>query len=349
MRLRTIIGNSVPDAMRRVQMELGPNAFVLETHSEKGSTRIVAADVEREEPAEGLMRLRAELALLRHELVEGRSPAQRPASEIQPRLRLVEARLTEQGLAPSLLTRVLTLLAAAPESEGDPISPVESLYCRNAVAGLVPDPGAIKEQRPRCFAFVGPPGAGKTTTIAKVAEQTRKENASLGLITLDSMRPGAAELLASVAERLGIPFRSVRGPDSLDRAMREFEKISVVLVDTIGVAWRERAPLDALRERLPPKRGLAVHLVLPAHVESTSLRSTARAYQDLSPAAIVFTRVDETERLGSLINLPAELSIPVAALTYGTSLAGDLAAASRILLADLVLGRRNSQLKKTET
>ncbi len=350
MRLRTIHGRSVADALRRVQQELGPNALVLETHDGAGGAEVVAADVEREEPAEGLMRLRAELALLRREMRQAApAPAEAgagPLPAVLPRLAKVAERLLDQDLAAELLERVLKVLRAAPEQEGDPIDPAKSDLCRTALAGLIPGTGPSAARKARCHAFVGPPGAGKSTTIAKLAEQSRRAgDSSFGVITLDADRPGSGEILASCAERLAIPYRAVRGPEDLLHAVDSLGKLTTLLVDTAGLGFRENASLAALRERLNLPHQLVAYLVLPASMEARALRASVRAFLPFAPAGLVFTKVDEAERLGCLVNLPAELGLPVAALGHGRLLSGDLARSSRNLIADLVLGRRSSSME----
>lgn len=354
MRLRTIVGKSVSDALRRVQEELGPGALVLETHTRDGKTEVVAAEVERERPTEGLMRLRAEVALLRRELAEGSEaltgprepslPTRKPT--VHPRLARVEQRLLEQDLRPDLVSRVLAMISKAPASEGSPLDPRKSDYCRNAVAGQVPGVSANGGKTARCFAFAGPPGAGKTTTIAKLAEQTRRRaGQSLGLLTLDGERPGGGALLSACAERLKIPFRSVRGPEDIQRAFESLGQPRTVLIDTAGLGFRDTAALNTLKERLQIPHQIAVHLVLPANVETDSLLGMAKAFRDLTPAAVVFTKIDETERFGNLVNVPAHLDLPVAALCHGRILTSDLAPATRPMIADLILGRRTPNLE----
>lgn len=346
MRLRTVVGHSVSEALSRVQKELGPNALVLETRTRDGRAEVVAADVEREKPTEGLMRLRAEVALLRRELGERNNPA--PESPpVQTRLALVEKRLSEQDLHPELTTRVLEMIARAPNSEGDPIDPGKSTYARNAVAGLLPGIPPSGAAKPRCFVFVGPPGAGKTTTIAKLAEQTpRSAHRSLGILTLDGERPGSTEILRACSERLKVPMRTLRGPEEVEAALDSMAGQSTILLDTAGFSFRDRAAINALRERLRRPHQVAVHLVLPANLESMALRATARALECMKPSAITFTKLDETGRFGNLINLPVAMELPVAALCNGRSISGHLQPATRALVADLILGRRDSSLEK---
>jgi len=375
MRLRTIVGTDVKDALERVQEQLGAQALVLETRTTAAGTEIVAAEVEREEPAEGVMRLRAELALLRKELASFRDgaagtsgpsassasaktvhavePAQRvepvvraapPSSRIAERLALVAQRLGEQGLSPDLLERVLDIASRAPADEGSPLDPARSDYCLNAVAGLLPGLGPKAAHTARCYAFVGPGGSGKTTTIAKLATaRARSGDRSFGIVTLDGERPGGSEVLERTADRIKVPFARVRGAQDLTLALDELggdRGPRMILVDTAGTGPRETAALGALKEKLRLPGRVAVHLVLPANLEEQSMCAAGARFRDFAPSSLVFTKVDETHRLGALVNLPAAMELPVVAIGHGESVESDLAPATRRLIAEIVLGRR---------
>lgn len=354
MRLRTIVGPSMDAALEQVQKELGPNAMVLETRTGAGGAEVVAADVEREEPAEGLMRLRAEIALLRRELLEARPAAPAPVAAaaeaarpaVHPRLALVEQRLRTMAVDRRLIQRVLTMLAEAKSRDTAPIDPRTSDACLNSVAGLLPGVGPAGRTAARAYAFVGPAGAGKTTTIAKLAELSRAEgDRSLAILSLDSERPGKTELLETTCARLGLGFAVARGGDDFGPAIDRIRDRRTVLIDTGGLGPREGAAIEVLRERLHHPGQVAVHLVVPANMEPLALRAAAELFRPLGPAAIVFTKVDETRVLGELINLPCALDLPVAAIGHGPSPVRDLAPATRRLVAELVLGRRSSDLR----
>lgn len=353
MRLKTFVGASMAEALDRVQKELGADALVLETRSRGDATEIVAAEVEREEPAEGVMKLRAEVALLRRDLerlAPGAQPAPlpMPAAEAAPgtpqeapRLRPIASRLRAMGVSEPLLRRILDLVANAPAAEGDPIDPRKSPFTLSAVAGMLPGIGPTPEKTARCFAFVGPGGAGKTTTIAKLVEQrAAKGDKNFAVLSLDADRPGGADLLAKQADRLGIAFAAVRGSLDIQRALEVVGAPRLVLIDTAGIGPRESVALDALRERLGDESKVAVHLVLPANLEEQAMQMSARSFQPMKPSTLVFTKVDETARLGSLLNVPVALELPIAALGHGRSLDGHLAPGTRRLVAELVLGLR---------
>jgi flagellar biosynthesis GTPase FlhF len=387
MRLKTFVSPSVASALERVSDELGPNALILETAQEGEMTRIVAADVEREEPVEGLMRLRAELALLRREIAQqsetlrslmaermsrraespaahaaeaaslaaeiaagggrdAKSLAPRPAVATQvaplvlPRLAPIERRLREQGLRDDLLRRVLALCAGAPKREGDPLLPTRTEFGLAAVAGLLPGLPPAGDRRVRAFVFTGPPRAGKTSTLLKLAARAKpSERAQMAIVSLDD-RPAANEALRRAAEKGGVAFATARGAEDLIRRFDELGAPRTLLVDAGGASARERNAVTALRERLHLPGQVAVHLVLPLDAGAAANIAAGRPLLALEPSSLVLTRVDLADRLGDLFNLPIALELPIAAIAHGDQAAADLVPATRRLAAELLLGRK---------
>ncbi len=68
--------------------------------------------------------------------------------------------------------------------------------------------------------FVGPPGVGKTTTIAKIAAQEKvRGKRALGVVAADAFRAGAVEQLRTYAAIIGAPFRTARTIEDIDQAI----------------------------------------------------------------------------------------------------------------------------------
>lgn len=409
MRLKTIVSPSVSHALEQVNLELGPHALILETEQEGELTRIVAADVEREEPIEGLMRLRAEIALLRRELQQQNeiiralvvrtrengmaysqsvvantvhanpihanpihaNPAQaNPARSIaapstgvpsnaivrptrtatvatnpealasRARFAFLERRLREQGVRGDLIERVLTLCVDAPPSEGDPLQPTKSEWCVTALAGVMPGIGPAGNRKARCFVFVGPPGSGKSTMLAKLLQQSKSpDHAGLAVISLDD-RAASNVLLQRTTQRLRVRHAVARGAEDLVRVIKDLNEPKTLLIDTAGYSSRERRAIAALRERMPQAGQVVVHLVLGGDQDDATTVAAARSFADASPSALLLTRLDLATRFGGIVNASAALSLPIAALGHGAALAGDLTVPNRRQVAELVLGRR---------
>jgi flagellar biosynthesis protein FlhF len=186
-------------------------------------------------------------------------------------------------------------------------------------------------------AFVGPPGVGKTTTVARIAAQTRvRAGRRLGLVAADDYRVGATDQLRLYADIIGVPFVATFSTDELQAVM---DKVitGTVLVDTAGRGTRDRELRDVLT-LLGAHPRVRTHLVMAA---STTVRDAVRligAYERARPARVVLTRLDEADCIGPLVGVLRERNLRISFLGTGQRVPDDLARASAATLAAHVLG-----------
>lgn len=181
-------------------------------------------------------------------------------------------------------------------------------------------------ERGGCFALAGPSGAGKTTTIAKLAARHARRHGrdAVGLISIDSYRVGAREQLAAFARILGVPMKVADDPAGLDAARRALAPCSLVLVDTAGVGQRDfrlREQCALIRSQAGELRPL---LVLPANADLETLDDVLRACRPLAPEACVITKIDETASLGPVLSAAMRGRLPIAQLGTGPRIPEDL-------------------------
>jgi flagellar biosynthesis protein FlhF len=191
----------------------------------------------------------------------------------------------------------------------------------------------------RVEVFIGPPGVGKTTTIAKIAAQERARRGQvLGLVGADAFRAGAVEQLRTYASIIGSPFRVARTVEDLDKAIARNRRHSM-LVDTAGRSSSDGGLRD-LRRLLGTRRGVRTHLVMAADTGAASARRILDAYRDVNPDRVVITKVDEAESLSPLLGVVADRGIPVSYVTTGQRVPEDLDRATPAMLAGVLLRDR---------
>ena len=241
----------------------------------------------------------------------------------------VVARLTACGIE--------TEIAEAAAAE---LSPAE---CRNlteavlaraletAVASLAtPD-----KSHARVEVFVGPPGVGKTTTIAKIAAQSRAaQGPALGMIAADGFRAGAVEHLRSYAAIIGAPFRIARTADELDRTIDASRH--AVLVDTAGRSPRDGGFNDLLAV-LDRKKQVRTHLVMAADTSPAAARKVMDRYAPAHPTRVVITKLDEAESVAPLLSVIRERQLRVSYLACGQRVPEDLERATPSWLASALI------------
>ena len=145
----------------------------------------------------------------------------------------------------------------------------------------------------RTIAIVGPAGAGKTLTVAKLAHAFAER--SPFSVRLVSLEPGeGAERLTALTDGLDVDRREADTPEAAKSAVRAPGNDGVVLVDTPPVSAGDGEGLAALGKLLAAARPDETHLIAPAGYDARSLLHLNAAIDPLFPAnRILISRIDE--------------------------------------------------------
>ena len=176
--------------------------------------------------------------------------------------------------------------------------------------------------------LVGPTGAGKTTTLVKMAAQfSERTQRRAGVITLDCERIAASERLKTFAEILEVPFAVAFSAQDLFQALGRQWMADLVLIDTAGHSPFRPEPLARL-ERCAEAAGIdRTLLVLPLATRGRDAVRLAQRYHRLKPSALVVTKFDETDNVVSLLDILGAAGLPLSHVTMGPSVPEDLAQA----------------------
>lgn len=155
------------------------------------------------------------------------------------------------------------------------------------------------------IAFIGATGAGKTTTIAKLATRFVLEHgpANIILATLDSHRVGGREQLGSYAKILGIPLRTLYDSDDLSELLEHYHGRKLVLIDTAGLSPNDIHHQGQITLLQSTNRNLSICPVLSATSQVSTLKQVIHAYHSLRPEVCVLTKLDEASSLGGILSL----------------------------------------------
>lgn len=189
--------------------------------------------------------------------------------------------------------------------------------------------------------LVGPTGAGKTTTIAKLAARAALiDNRRVRVVTLDNFRVGAIDQIRIYCELIGVPLVTIDRVDDLVELLERDDTLT--LIDTAGRSPRDCGPLRELAAGLRTlrRRSVEIHLVVPAESALDSLPRLAARYRPLPLARLLVTKLDEADSIASLPRMPERLELPITWVTTGQAVPEDLEQPTTARLRELALNQR---------
>jgi flagellar biosynthesis protein FlhF len=212
-------------------------------------------------------------------------------------------------------------------------------FYSDAVQSLVRVTGpfhcATKQRR---VALVGPTGVGKTTTIAKLAANLLLQGGMrIALVTIDTYRIAAVEQLKIYGELMNVPVEVVLTPEQLQEVFARHQDKDLILIDTAGRSPKDEVSIAELNKFLGPESGTENHLVLAASTRDSELQSTVGNFGRLPLHSLVFTKLDECDQRGSLLNVPLHQNLPLSYLTNGQRVPEDLLVADPAAVAGFVI------------
>ncbi|MFQ5828959.1 MAG: flagellar biosynthesis protein FlhF [Candidatus Methylomirabilia bacterium] len=250
------------------------------------------------------------------------------------RLQAVYHRLCEQDVPDAMAQALLKGLLG----NGHPLKGAEpmTVTARRLLADnltVVPARWAAERDRARRIAFIGPTGAGKTTTLVKVAARAHlTHHLPVALLTMDTYRIGAIPQLEAYAELLQVPLKVAARPEEMAQALSELDDRDLIFIDTMG-----RSPLEHSMQELVPfleaARADEVHLVLSVTTRTVDLLRATDTFARLRPNRLCFTKLDETAHYGGILTVSHQTGLPLTWLGIGQEVPDDLeeAEAERIV------------------
>lgn len=254
----------------------------------------------------------------------------------------IEQDLERSGLAPTAVKKIIDYIAPAIEQgedrEGLRYSIVEAFAQTVSCSG----PLKLKKNSQKIVALVGPTGVGKTTTTAKLAAMyAMNKGASVALVTTDNFRVGAVEQLKTYARIMDLPLDVVATPEEMKKVLEKHADRDLIIIDTAGRSPKDDERLGELSALIGVDPSIEVHLCLSATTKDRELEDTVKRFSVLPISRLLFTKLDESESLGCIVNTHLATGLPLSYFTNGQMVPEDISMASARKLANLLISRTN--------
>lgn len=196
------------------------------------------------------------------------------------------------------------------------------------------------------FAFWGPTGVGKTTTIAKLAARYVIENdrRDVVLLSTDRIRIAAHDQLKSLGQILNIQVDIIDDLKNLPKRLKALSQNALVLIDTPGISRQD----ELFKEHLAAMRCCEhIHhtLVLSANSQYQMLQACVHSYRLLGIESCVLTKLDECASLGDGLSVLAVNKLPLSYITDGQRVPEDIATirSHQLVTKAVTLSKRYAQ------
>jgi len=197
------------------------------------------------------------------------------------------------------------------------------------------------DKKPKIVFFMGPTGVGKTTTIAKLSSKLMlEEKKKIAIFTADTYRIAAVEQIKTYANILSIPVEVVYEKRDVENYLPKYKDYDYILVDTAGRSHKNKEQVDDLKALFEAfaKYDILTYLVLSATTKYKDLKKITSLYEDISDYSLIFTKLDETDAIGNVLNVKLDTGMPLAYISYGQNVPDDIEIMNPQIIAKQVLG-----------
>ncbi|WAA13586.1 flagellar biosynthesis protein FlhF [Fervidibacillus halotolerans] len=359
MKVKKYTAPNMQEAMKQIRSELGRDAIILnsrEIHKggllrffRKKRIEVIAA-IDKERPISrnihkqelstynhskqitGFQTKREEENLLKEiasikNMVATIADENKDFGNVPPPFRPLMGRLSQQRIDQRLLDELSDFLLEKYYEHNKNVTDVEGKKYAKQFFSKKLQPysfGGMSFQK-KMVMCLGPTGVGKTTTLAKLAAHAKLDlQKSIAFITTDTYRIGAVEQLKTYAKILDVPLEVCYTSKDFQRAVHRFQTYDMTFIDTAGRNFRYSKNVQELDRIIDSTRDMETYLVFSLTAKEDDMSAIYEQFSNVAIDKLIFTKLDETDHYGSLINIPLKYKKGVAYITTGQDVPDDI-------------------------
>ena len=315
MQQKNFIAPSVTEALLQIKEELGEDAIIISTEK-SGDGFLVVAATDKKANLKPIINSISKVS---------------PTKQVYDETRLKKA-LLRHGVLDNEQERILGIAKAISKEKSifD-----DKLLLEKSFAKIFNFKNIFDTKNPFKM-FMGIPGSGKSTAIAKVATKAKLKGIDSLIISTDSIRAGADSQLRAFADILDISFHSVKtGKELFEISHKLDTKNKLVLIDTPGINPFVDSEIDNLSVLCQSLKSELI-MVMDSGRNTIEAVEIAQVFKTLGASTILPTSLDLTRRMGTVISAAMACRFDFCVASINSSIANGIKELDNKTLASLI-------------
>ncbi|MBU9714535.1 flagellar biosynthesis protein FlhF [Evansella tamaricis] len=370
MKVKKIIANTMPEAMTKVKEELGSNAVILNSKNidtggflgffTKKKIEVIAAIDPKPQPKER-KKLKGQQNTLSS---SAKRRSEQNNSEWKDEITELKKMIQHQRLSmenyPGYLKELNDILCSQEIGDVHRINIMDNLvkrwysqsgerksetellhWLKEGLKEYIQsiDCGPFSYNK-RFLNLVGPTGVGKTTTLAKIAAKAALvDKKKVAFITTDTYRIAAINQLKTYGEILNAPVEVAYSVEDFQLAKNKLKDYDFILVDSAGRNFRNTIYVEQLRKVIDFSNEMETHLVLSLTSKYRDMKKIIEQFQLIEIDKVIFTKADETDTFGVMVNVFADYKLGYSYITNGQNVPDDILVPTSEMVVNHVVRR----------
>tara|TARA_Y100000590_G_scaffold470641_1_gene667299 strand:+ start:2490 stop:3479 length:990 start_codon:yes stop_codon:yes gene_type:complete len=320
MKLKIFHAPTIDDALSDIRSELGDNAIIVSTYqSRRGQGAQVTTALEEFNPDD----------VLRSTILKDKEDNQKYSMTKKQ----ISSCLEFHGINRNIINTII--------KTSDSISESDTQLILAGVLDVILKFGKIVPKLGKPIIAVGPPGNGKTTTVARLAARSVLLGKKVKVITTDTIKSGAFEQLDAFTELLDLKLDRAPTPEKLrDIALKNSD--AVIFVDSPAINYMNIKEINDLKLFVKSINSSPL-LVLSSTIYPAEAYEIATTLNELGTKDLHFTHIDCCRRFGTIIESSFNTKMKICEISKSPFITNGLSQINPMSLARLLTHETNDK------